>query len=116
MNKIYDIREKFVDSLWNMSSNSSLSVDDWHAEAKPYFDQMARVMFKAYQHQFITADEIGNRSHVARWTFPASIFFATTVITTIGTKNLHVTPMKAMVRFMYFKIQHSVIKDLENFP
>lgn len=59
--------------------------DAWEREGQEFWESVIRMTYKAASTQLITADQIvGNDSHRLIWTFEASIFFATTIITTIG--------------------------------
>nr|pir hypothetical protein C52B9.6 - Caenorhabditis elegans [Caenorhabditis elegans] len=66
-------------------SDNRISREAFNAINQEYFEQLVKNMFQAYRNQFITAKHLLNktREDEVLWTFPNSMFFAATVITTI---------------------------------
>lgn len=62
--------------------------DEWRAGIMDELDNFTRSLYRAYQVEYVTVDDIITNTSGTIWTFPQSIFFATTVITTIGKKFL----------------------------
>ncbi|CAO4385232.1 unnamed protein product [Caenorhabditis nigoni] len=89
---ILGLRDEFQDHIWNITQDSDnrISREAFNAINQEYFEQLVKNMFQAYRNQFITAKHLLNktREDEVLWTFPNSMFFAATVITTIGYGNL----------------------------
>ena len=78
-------RHEYGERLWNMSQNYSAFREDWDALSREYWEGTVTECFKAAQTQLVKHHEIiNNDTSRFIWTFEASIFFATTIITTIG--------------------------------
>uniref|UniRef100_A0A0N5A336 Potassium channel subfamily K member 18 n=1 Tax=Parastrongyloides trichosuri TaxID=131310 RepID=A0A0N5A336_PARTI len=89
---IFGLRDSFHDNIWNLtqSGNTIISRESFNSLGQEYFEQLVKNIFQAYRNQFINERHLLNRTNGEEtlWTFPNSVFFATTVITTIGYGNL----------------------------
>lgn len=56
----------------------------WKVEADNRFDLIVKDVFIDFTKNYMTPDDLINDTARVRWTFPASIFFSWTAITTIG--------------------------------
>ncbi|MFH4975503.1 hypothetical protein AB6A40_002212 [Gnathostoma spinigerum] len=91
LRKLFGIRDDFHESVWNLTIADGLK----NREAlvglgQAYFESLVSHVFDAYRNQFINERHLLNRTKGDEmlWTYANSIFFATTVITTIGYGNL----------------------------
>lgn len=66
--------------------DNRISREAFNSINQEYFENLVRNIFISYRNQFINENHLLNRTkgEGLLWTFPNSIFFATTVITTIG--------------------------------
>ena len=67
-------------------TDNRISREAFNSINQEYFEQLVQNIFISYRNQFINENHLLNRTKRAGllWTYPNSIFFATTVITTIG--------------------------------
>uniref|UniRef100_F1L2H2 TWiK family of potassium channels protein 7 n=1 Tax=Ascaris suum TaxID=6253 RepID=F1L2H2_ASCSU len=89
---IFGLRDNFHDTIWNLTvaGDSLISRESFNGIGQEYFEALVTSMFDAYRNQFINERHLLNRTKGDEmlWTYANSIFFATTVITTIGYGNL----------------------------
>ncbi|KHN70643.1 TWiK family of potassium channels protein 7 [Toxocara canis] len=89
---IFGLRDSFHDTIWNLTiaGDSLISRESFNGIGQEYFEALVTSMFDAYRNQFINERHLLNRTRGDEmlWTYANSIFFATTVITTIGYGNL----------------------------
>ncbi|KAI6202404.1 TWiK family of potassium channels protein 7 [Aphelenchoides besseyi] len=92
---ILGLRDQFQESIWNLTHNSDtiISRETFNGLGQEYFEKLVTEIFNAYRNQFITNMHLLNETSADEhlWTYPNSVFFATTVITTIGYG--HLVPM-----------------------
>lgn len=85
---IFGLRERFKESIWNLTHNPNTVItrDTFDGLNQEYFERLVVEIYKAYRNQFINEKHLLNQTvepeHL--WTYANSVFFATTVITTIG--------------------------------
>lgn len=58
--------------------------DEWSSLANNYMNDMSDLLFLAFEKYFLTSKEVKLNDTVEIWTFSTSVFFAVTVLTTIG--------------------------------
>ncbi|KAL3982202.1 Ion channel family protein [Acanthocheilonema viteae] len=89
---IFGLRNDFHDMVWNLTvdSNSLFTRESLDLLGEQYFEALVLAMFEAYRNQFVNENHLLNKTNgdAMLWTYANSIFFATTVITTIGYGNL----------------------------
>ncbi|CAJ0947085.1 unnamed protein product, partial [Mesorhabditis belari] len=92
LNRILGTWQDFQDHIWNITQDvdNRISREAFNTINQEYFRKLINFTFISYHNQYITARHILNetRGEELLWTFPNSVFFATTVITTIGYGNL----------------------------
>ncbi|VDN53180.1 unnamed protein product [Dracunculus medinensis] len=92
LNTIFELRNNFHEVVWNITvaGDSYISRETFDGLGQQYFDALVVAIFQAYRNQFINENHLLNRTtdNDTLWTYANSIFFATTVITTIGYGNL----------------------------
>ncbi len=86
-NNVY-CQAELMDYARNLSlHNSTITEEDFTAAVGEKFDEMVRGTYKAFQ-VGLTADSISGTSGIQNlWTYPAAVFFSTTVITTVGNQQ-----------------------------
>jgi hypothetical protein len=82
------LRDQFQESIWNLTHNPDtvISRETFNGLGQEYFERLVTEIFNAYKNQFITNMHLLNVTNADEhlWTYPNSVLFATTVITTIG--------------------------------
>lgn len=66
------------------SNFSPIERERWAALAKEHMHDMSDQLFVAFEKFFLTSKEVKENKTVEIWSFSTSIFFAVTVVTTIG--------------------------------
>ncbi|XP_003378635.1 TWiK family of potassium channels protein 7 [Trichinella spiralis] len=85
---ISQTKTRFLENMWNLSQAEGMTSEQWQMQAMDSIKSLEIVLYEAYEEQYITINDILNKTHRTIWTFPQAIFFATTVITTIGYGNM----------------------------
>ncbi|KRX50337.1 TWiK family of potassium channels protein 7, partial [Trichinella murrelli] len=85
---ISQTKTRFLENMWNLSQAEGMTSEQWQMQAMDSIKTLEIVLYEAYEEQYITINDILNKTHRTIWTFPQAIFFATTVITTIGYGNM----------------------------
>ncbi|CAJ0566590.1 unnamed protein product, partial [Mesorhabditis spiculigera] len=97
LKRILGTWDDFQDHIWNITQDvdNRISREAFNTINQEYFRKLVNYIFVSYHNQYINARHILNetRGEELLWTFPNSVFFATTVITTIGYGNLVPTTM-----------------------
>uniref|UniRef100_A0A1I8BUE5 Ion_trans_2 domain-containing protein n=1 Tax=Meloidogyne hapla TaxID=6305 RepID=A0A1I8BUE5_MELHA len=101
MRELLALRDHFHDTIWNLtqSDESVISQDSFYGIGREYFDKLVLRTFEACRNQFTNERHLLNKTRETTellWTYTNSLFFATTVITTIGYGNL--VPMTRLGR------------------
>lgn len=77
--------------VWNLtiSGDTLFTRESFELLGQQYFESLVISMFDAYRNQFVNEKHLLNSTNgdAMLWTYANSIFFATTVITTIGMFN-----------------------------
>ncbi|KAI6171137.1 TWiK family of potassium channels protein 7 [Aphelenchoides bicaudatus] len=93
---ILGLRDQFQESIWNLTHNPDtvISRETFNGLGQEYFERLVTEIFNAYKNQFITNMHLLNVTSADEhlWTYPNSVLFATTVITTIGSYG-HLVPI-----------------------
>lgn len=88
INTIFELRNFFHENIWNLthSNDNIISQESFNAIGQEYFEKLVVNIFSAYRNQFINEKHLlnGTDSDEMLWTYANSVFFATTVVTTIG--------------------------------
>ncbi|VDM58909.1 unnamed protein product [Angiostrongylus costaricensis] len=105
---IFGLRDDFQDHIWNITQDDDnrISRDAFNSINQEYFEQLVKNIFISYRNQFINENHLTNKTkgEDLLWTYPNSIFFATTVITTIGYGNLVPTTTSGRVACIIFAL------------
>ncbi|VDK63421.1 unnamed protein product [Onchocerca ochengi] len=92
LREIFGLRKDFHDMIWNLTigGDSFITRESLDLLGEKYFESLVLAMFEAYRNQFVNENHLLNKTNgdAMLWTYANSIFFATTVITTIGYGNL----------------------------
>ncbi|PAV66699.1 hypothetical protein WR25_23875 [Diploscapter pachys] len=85
---IFGLRDDFQEHIWNITQDTEnkISKEALDAINEEYFRQLVKQIFNSFRNQYINERHLLNTTKGDEyvWTYPNSIFFATTVITTIG--------------------------------
>ncbi|GMT06359.1 hypothetical protein PENTCL1PPCAC_28533 [Pristionchus entomophagus] len=105
---IFGLRNEFREHMWNITQDedNKISKEAFNLINEEYFNRLARAMFLSFRNQYINEKHLLNATNGDEllWTFPNSIFFATTVITTIGYGNLVPTTTPGRVACIIFAL------------
>uniref|UniRef100_A0A0N5CCC6 TWiK family of potassium channels protein 7 n=1 Tax=Strongyloides papillosus TaxID=174720 RepID=A0A0N5CCC6_STREA len=83
--KLIEIRqEQFVSELMKLAVQNTTSPEEWRNIAKKHMHNLSDHLFVAFEKYFMTSEEIKNNNIIEIWTFSTAVFFAVTVVTTIG--------------------------------
>lgn len=74
----------FLDEMWNLTRDSQVGPEEWKSYGNVRMENITSVLFYAFEANFLTAKEVRENKSVEIWSFSTSVFFATTVVTTIG--------------------------------
>ncbi|CDW53950.1 TWiK family of potassium channels protein 7 [Trichuris trichiura] len=88
LKSIAEAKVAFLERMWNLSQINGVTIEEWNTQAMRELRFVETVLYEAYEEQYITINDILNKTQRTIWTFPQAIFFATTVITTIGYGNM----------------------------
>lgn len=90
MRTIFGLRDAFHENIWNLThADNVISREVFNGIGQEYFEKLVSNIFSAYRNQFINERHLLNitKGDEMLWTYVNSIFFATTVVTTIGNKQ-----------------------------
>uniref|UniRef100_A0A1I7RZJ2 Potassium channel subfamily K member 18 n=1 Tax=Bursaphelenchus xylophilus TaxID=6326 RepID=A0A1I7RZJ2_BURXY len=92
ISRIRTLKHRYQESVWNLTHNPGtvFSKTTFNALGEEYFEKLVQEIFSSYRNQFVTEVHLLNRTSEDDnlWSYRNSIFFATTVITTIGYGHL----------------------------
>ena len=84
LHEIWDERELFLEFVWKkIQEEKDLTFDSFLESGKEKLEKLEKILFEAYDSRYIEYSDVAGTDRLI-WTFPSSIFFASTVITTIG--------------------------------
>uniref|UniRef100_A0A914RWR0 Potassium channel domain-containing protein n=1 Tax=Parascaris equorum TaxID=6256 RepID=A0A914RWR0_PAREQ len=84
---IYQRQEEFVNSLFTLAMINETRREVWTQVARQHMHNMSDHLFNAFEKFFLTSAEVRSNDTIEIWSFSTSIFFAVTVVTTIGYGN-----------------------------
>ncbi|VDM39439.1 unnamed protein product [Toxocara canis] len=87
LDMIYEREEEFVNSLLTLAMLNETRREVWTQVARHHMHNMSDHLFTAFEKFFLTSAEVRANDTVEIWSFSTSIFFAVTVVTTIGYGN-----------------------------
>uniref|UniRef100_A0A7I5E8E8 TWiK family of potassium channels protein 7 n=2 Tax=Haemonchus contortus TaxID=6289 RepID=A0A7I5E8E8_HAECO len=99
---IYSRQDEFVNSLIRLASVNTTERIDWELVAQQHLHNMSDQLFVAFEKYFLTSNEVKKNTTAEIWSFSTAIFFAVTVVTTIGYGNpVPVTNVGRIVCIMF---------------
>ncbi|MFH4978858.1 hypothetical protein AB6A40_005567 [Gnathostoma spinigerum] len=87
LDMIYERQEEFVNALFTLARLNETRREVWADLAQQHMHNMSDHLFSAFEKFFLTASEVRTNDTIEIWSFSTSIFFAVTVVTTIGYGN-----------------------------
>lgn len=84
LDMIYERQEEFVNSLFTLAMLNETRREVWSQVTKQHMHNMSDHLFTAFEKFFLTAAEVRANDTIEIWSFSTAIFFAVTVVTTIG--------------------------------
>ncbi|VDN43784.1 unnamed protein product [Gongylonema pulchrum] len=84
---IYERQEEFVNSLFTLAMLNETRREVWSQLTRQHMHNMSDHLFTAFEKFFLTAAEVRANDTIEIWSFSTAIFFAVTVVTTIGYGN-----------------------------
>ena len=106
LQQIHQRRRDFLDYMWNLSKNSHISEGLWKERGGEFLLNMSDELFVSFDRHYLTSVEVKNNTPTIVWTFSTAIFFAVTVVTTIGKiKTLTVTFLSQIKHLRYFLVR-----------
>ncbi|CAI5455064.1 unnamed protein product [Caenorhabditis angaria] len=108
LTKIFGLRDEFQDHIWNITQDvdNRISREAFNSINQEYYEQLVKSIWISYRNQYINEHHLLNNTAKAGllWTYPNSMFFAATVITTIGYGNLVPTTTSGRVACIIFAL------------
>lgn len=99
---IYSRQDEFVNNLIQLASVNTTGRVDWELVAQQHLHNMSDQLFVAFEKYFLTSNEVKKNTTAEIWSFSTAIFFAVTVVTTIGYGNpVPVTNVGRIVCIMF---------------
>uniref|UniRef100_A0A5S6QNP9 Potassium channel domain-containing protein n=1 Tax=Trichuris muris TaxID=70415 RepID=A0A5S6QNP9_TRIMR len=77
-------KNSFLTTMWNLSQTENLTLSQWIEAGLERMQSLEVLLYEGYVERYITVNDVLNKTERLQWTLAQSIFFATTVITTIG--------------------------------
>ncbi|WKX99673.1 hypothetical protein Q1695_014500 [Nippostrongylus brasiliensis] len=99
---IYSRQDEFVNNLMRLASTNTTGRIEWEMVAQQHLHNMSDQLFVAFEKYFLTSNEVKKNTTAEIWSFSTAIFFAVTVVTTIGYGNpVPVTNVGRIVCIMF---------------
>ncbi|OUC47465.1 Ion channel [Trichinella nativa] len=88
LNEIEASRLVLIRQIWNLAKNHTDNEQvEFETLAARSFDNFTDLLFTSFHKHYLTAKEIAENRTIDEWSFSAAVFFAVTVVTTIGFGN-----------------------------
>lgn len=78
-------KDAFLDRLWKIPTDNTTA---WDMEAYENVNNITKVLIDAFETHYIEAAHLNDTIGRDTWTFAAAVFFASTLLTTIGKATL----------------------------
>ncbi|GMT19951.1 hypothetical protein PFISCL1PPCAC_11248 [Pristionchus fissidentatus] len=102
LDEIYEKQERFVEQIVALANNGTINRGAINDAALSHMHNMSDSLFIAFEKYFLTSAEVKRNATQEIWSFSTSIFFAVTVVTTIGYGNpVPVTDVGRMVCILF---------------
>uniref|UniRef100_A0A1I7Z889 Ion_trans_2 domain-containing protein n=1 Tax=Steinernema glaseri TaxID=37863 RepID=A0A1I7Z889_9BILA len=87
LSMIYDKQHAFVSTVMRLVSRNETRREVYADVAQDHLNNMSDQLFVAFEKFFLTSNEVKSNDIVEFWTLSTAVFFAVTVVTTIGYGN-----------------------------
>uniref|UniRef100_A0A5S6QNJ7 Potassium channel domain-containing protein n=1 Tax=Trichuris muris TaxID=70415 RepID=A0A5S6QNJ7_TRIMR len=87
LDDIYERRFEMIRQLWHMAREEAVDLETFEEYALLSMTNVTELLYHSFHKYYLTSHEIIENKTIDEWSFSTAIFFAVTVVTTIGFGN-----------------------------
>ncbi|KFD69224.1 hypothetical protein M514_04571 [Trichuris suis] len=87
LDDIYERRFEMIRQLWHMAREEAVDMETFEEYALLSMANVTELLYHSFHKYYLTSHEIIENKTIDEWSFSTAIFFAVTVVTTIGFGN-----------------------------